>query len=346
MQSNPLISIIIPIYNTERYIHRCIDSILAQRYSNFELILVDDGSTDGVGVVCDDYAQNDDRIRVFHKDNGGVSSARNLGIDNAHGDWIAFVDSDDFVKENWLFDYVREIDKNPRVGLVYQGIIRLIDGVESIKDSVEDRVFVEDEFVAAYIYLDRTANNFGHTCSKIYRADVFNQSNLRFNQRLSFCEDLEFTFRFMQKIDRIATINSYNYVYAFDRDVSLGRINHSYEVLDRLANIVNKQLSILDARTEEVCEELFDSVYNFRFRALKSLYKPSVNSTAVERRNIIKKYYTTYYGDLNRIDLSIGNEELIVKVLALRNARIIDWIYRTVFTLKSKLDKISSKKDK
>ena len=115
-----MISIIVPIYNTEKYIQRCIDSILAQTYTDFELLLINDGSTDNSGAKCDEYATKDLRIRVFHKENGGVSSARNLGLDNAKGEWITFVDSDDYIFENYLQNYANNINDN--VDLICQGI--------------------------------------------------------------------------------------------------------------------------------------------------------------------------------------------------------------------------------
>lgn len=96
------ISVIVPVYNTEKYLHRCIDSILAQTFTDFELLLIDDGSKDNSGAICDEYAAKDSRVRVFHKENGGVSSARNMGLDNAQGEWITFVDSDDVLYESAL----------------------------------------------------------------------------------------------------------------------------------------------------------------------------------------------------------------------------------------------------
>lgn len=98
----PKISVIVPVFNAEKYLHQCIDSILLQSYTDFELLLIDDGSTDKSGEICDEYASKDDRVRVFHKENGGVSSARNLGLDNARGEWVTFVDSDDYLLDNAL----------------------------------------------------------------------------------------------------------------------------------------------------------------------------------------------------------------------------------------------------
>ena len=100
-----MISIIVPIYNAEQYLHRCIDSILHQNYTDFELLLIDDGSKDASGAICDEYAAKDTRVRVFHKENGGVSSARNLGLDNAQGEYITFCDADDYVDQEWLAAY-------------------------------------------------------------------------------------------------------------------------------------------------------------------------------------------------------------------------------------------------
>lgn len=107
-----MISVIVPVYNVEPYLRQCIDSILAQTYTDFELILVDDGSTDNCGAICDECAKHDDRIRVIHQENGGVSAARNTGIDAARGDYIAFVDSDDVVSSLYLRTLFRLIDEN------------------------------------------------------------------------------------------------------------------------------------------------------------------------------------------------------------------------------------------
>lgn len=102
MKNNPKISIIVPVYNVEQYLPRCIDSILNQSFVDFELLLIDDGSKDKSGKICDEYANKDDRIRVFHKENGGVSSARNVGLENARGEWLSFIDGDDEITEGYF----------------------------------------------------------------------------------------------------------------------------------------------------------------------------------------------------------------------------------------------------
>ena len=97
---DPLVSIIVPVYNAEKTLNKCVDSILNQTFQDWELLLIDDGSTDRSGELCDEYANKDSRVRVFHKINEGVSSARNVGLDNAKGQWITFVDADDWIDKN------------------------------------------------------------------------------------------------------------------------------------------------------------------------------------------------------------------------------------------------------
>ena len=116
--SDSLISVIVPVYNSEQTLHRCIDSILGQTYRNFELLLINDGSKDRSGEICDEYARKDNRVKVFHKENGGVSSARNVGLDNARGEWITFCDSDDHVSKEWLSNM---LDNDTGCDLVVQG---------------------------------------------------------------------------------------------------------------------------------------------------------------------------------------------------------------------------------
>lgn len=337
MQSKPLISIIVPVYNVERYIHRCIDSILAQTYCNFELLLIDDGTLDRSGDICDEYAVKESRIRVFHQANGGVSSARNIGLDRAVGDWIAFADSDDWVKKEWLSEYVLEIEKGEKVDLIFQGFIISKNGVESVEQIIERRFFASQDFIMAYMYLDRELGLFGYTWSKIYRAEIFHQYNLKFNEAISFGEDLELALDFMAKIDGLSVIDRFNYVYSFDCETTLSRRYHSYVDLTNLSNMLNDHLVTLEMRGDHECSEVFDSVAHYRFRALKSLYRPLRIKSSLERRNIIDTYSKCYYEQLSKANVYRGNERLIVRVLGLKYARLIDFIYSTMFWILSKV---------
>ena len=113
---NPLVTIIIPVYNVEKYLPKCLDSIINQTYNHLEIIIVDDGSKDSSGLICDEYALKDQRIKVLHKKNGGLSSARNAGLDIAKGDYIMFVDSDDYVESHYCEVPLKHaLEKNVRI---------------------------------------------------------------------------------------------------------------------------------------------------------------------------------------------------------------------------------------
>lgn len=134
---NPKISVIVPVYNVEKYLRRCVDSILAQTFTDFELLLIDDGSKDKSGEICDEYAKTDNRVKVFHKENGGVSSARNLGLDNAKGEWICFCDADDWVLSEWLQAFSLLILGNEDI--IFSGYI-------SIYNEIKNKVFIEKPY--------------------------------------------------------------------------------------------------------------------------------------------------------------------------------------------------------
>ena len=134
-----LISVIVPVYNTEKYLDECIQSILNQSFTDFELLLIDDGSTDRSGAICDQYAAKDERVRVFHTENGGVSSARNVGLDEAKGEWIAFVDSDDWVKSLFLENFIRYVDDVDII--ISYSEIETKNGIHKIEISSEGIVY-------------------------------------------------------------------------------------------------------------------------------------------------------------------------------------------------------------
>ena len=109
---NPLISVVVPVYNVEQYIRECVDSIVSQTYCHLEIVLIDDGSLDNCPVICDEYAKKDSRIKVVHQKNGGLAKARNVGIENSSGEYITFIDSDDYIASNYIEILYRGIIEN------------------------------------------------------------------------------------------------------------------------------------------------------------------------------------------------------------------------------------------
>lgn len=172
---NELISIIIPIYNVEDYLTKCIDSLICQTYKNIEIILIDDGSPDNSGNICDEYAQKDGRIVVIHQSNGGVSSARNIALDICKGEYIMFVDGDDWVEPNFCEEAIRMIHSNG-VDCVSFGYYEYTNGVKSIKKTSRPRHISSEEAIKSIINLDDVIYNM--PWNKISHRKLFD--NVRF----------------------------------------------------------------------------------------------------------------------------------------------------------------------
>lgn len=187
----PKVSVIVPVYKVEKYLPECIESILAQTFTDFELILVDDGSPDNSGKICDDYAARDSRIRVFHKENGGVSSARNLGLDNARGEWIAFVDSDDMVGKKYLEHlWGGSADSpGPEEGSLVVSGLTYFDGkghaIRQLHFPVGNRSVCE-AFRTEELY------RYGYPFAKLFCARELLKANIRFDLEISMAEDMLF----------------------------------------------------------------------------------------------------------------------------------------------------------
>lgn len=200
----PEISVIVPVYNAEKYLSRCINSILAQSFTNFELLLIDDGSTDKSSEICDDYAAKDQRIKVFHKKNGGVSSARNMGLDHAKGKWITFVDSDDCIYAN-IFDIISLHDEDL---LIFNYDIESNGSISCSDDSIflSSSNSFEDILEA---YLDCLI--FKTPWSKFFKRNLI--STLRFNTQITVGVDTLFVLQYLQKCTSLFVSKQKYYVW-------------------------------------------------------------------------------------------------------------------------------------
>ena len=174
-----MISIIVPVYNVEKYLPRCIESILSQIYCNFELILVDDGSNDGSLSVCKHYASRDSRIKVFSKRNGGVSSARNLGLENCHGEWVAFVDSDDYVATNYL-SIMLDATIHRDTDLVISGFTRVDDSAKNIK--LDSYTYANENISIEKLDIEqlKRITHWSVGVSKLFRSSIIKNNGLGF----------------------------------------------------------------------------------------------------------------------------------------------------------------------
>lgn len=230
--NNPKISVIVPVYNAEKYLRRCIDSILAQTFTDFELLLIDDGSMDKSGKICDEYAKKDNRIRIFHKENGGVSSARNIGLDNAYGEWIAFADADDKVYSCWLENFIDEISKKADL---------IITSFTSNYKGAEKNVIVNENIGLENAILTLEAKeSFGYLWCKCFKKNIIKIFDIRFNERFMIWEDALFIYEFVCRIKNIATSSKIGYYYFLPERNKYNRENKfdcCYKILQCLNQI-------------------------------------------------------------------------------------------------------------
>lgn len=209
---NPKISIIVPIYNAEKTLHRCIDSILSQDYTDFELLLIDDGSKDASGKICDIYAENDERIRVIHKENSGVSDSRNMALDEAKGEYLQFLDSDDWITQNATRLLVESAEKN-HCDMVIADFYRVIGERLSHKGSIdEEGVLSKEEF--ANLMMENPADfYYGVLWNKLYKREIIEKYNFRMDSKISWCEDFMFNLEYIRFCERIFVLQVPIYYY-------------------------------------------------------------------------------------------------------------------------------------
>lgn len=216
----PMISIIVPIYNVEQFLHCCIDSILAQTFTDWELLLIDDGSPDKSGEICDEYAKKDSRIRVFHKENGGVSSARNLGLDKAQGEWVTFIDADDYILPDFIKGLYRPIEEGESVDFVHGGCCNVKNGeIVSVNQSYDNYIGDNSGYVFRMFR--------GLTVSKLFSLENVNHSvdgrPLRFDEKMKIAEDMAFTMDYLLSVKRYAFVEEKGYCYRIDNICSATR---------------------------------------------------------------------------------------------------------------------------
>lgn len=216
---NPELSIVVPVYNVEDYIHECIQSILSQTFKDFELILVNDGSTDRSGAICDEHAEKDQRIRVIHKENGGQSSARNRGIDAAKGNYIGFIDSDDWIEpEMYEILYTRLVENDADIsacnmmqyekGETKHLYCHKTDDVSYDRDSAMDELYLNERLTFS-------------PCNKLYKKALF--EGIRFKEGY-ILEDMDFSYRMMHQAGKIYYTGQALYNYRYNEKSTMRKI--------------------------------------------------------------------------------------------------------------------------
>ena len=260
-----LISIIVPVYNVEQYLVQCLDSILAQTYKKLEILLVDDGSTDGSGKICDVYAARDSRITVFHTENHGLSAARNYAIDRAHGEYFAFIDSDDWFEENAIQRVIDAAGASDADIVAFRFFHEYVN--ETFESDGYDKEFtVENTEILKTVTLDKKISE--DVWNKFYRAELFN--NIRYPEGRIF-EDYATTYKLLQKARRLIYIP------------------------DCLIHYRNRKNSLSNIHTMKSLVDYW-IVYRERFESMASLSDEYYKVTLSETINAVSRMWRWYAG--------------------------------------------------
>lgn len=269
----PTVSVIVPVYRAEEYLNRCVDSILAQTFTDFEVILVDDGSPDHCGEICDDYARRDPRVRVFHKENGGVSSARNVGLDHARGEWIAFVDADDWILPHYL---------------------------EAILVEKDTDIIITNEFSIGFIDKQRAIRNLlrrnWHSCpwGKFFRKSLFDPHTFDIPREITNGEDMIMNFRLFNKTsNKIIVLPISDYKYFINKDGASLTFKNNWEYRNFYFDCLCKYVD-WDTNKYEIinfCIESIKYLYaQHRFIDTSGTYTERINSLIIHGTNGTSKY--------------------------------------------------------
>lgn len=264
---NPTVSIIVPVYNAQANLSRCIDSVLRQDYHNFECILVNDGSTDDSAAICDSYAAKDARIRVVHKENSGVSDSRNMAIEQARGVYLQFLDSDDWITPDATGLLVRAAQEY-QCDLVIADFYRVVGERVSHKGDIQDEKLLSREEFAAHMMEKPADFYYGVLWNKLYRRDLIEQYQLRMDTEISWCEDFMFNLEYIRRTKTIYALRVpvYYYVKTKGSLVSQGMsIPNTIKMKKNVFEYYNRFYK--DVFEEEDYEKSRMQVYRFLFDA-------------------------------------------------------------------------------
>ena len=282
--SKPLVSIIIPVYNVELYLSKCIDSILAQSFTDWECILVDDGSKDNSGSICDNYALKDNRIKVIHQNNRGVSIARQVGIDNVCGEYSIHIDPDDWVESNMIEELYNKV-KSDDADMVICDYFKHEGGVQQYinqRPNLLEPIKIIEQMLTTNMY----PQLYGSCCNKLVRCSCFNSSDnlIRFEpEDLSLGEDVVFNCRLlMSTVHRVSYLNKAFYHYEVRSNSLCSTLEKNIGYLIKIQEEIVKDKKILDTLSlkPQHLQILFDKK---EFKEMKDLYPYT-------QQKIIQKY--------------------------------------------------------
>lgn len=317
MNNNYKISIILPVYNVEKYIDKCLYSIINQTYNNLEIILIDDGSPDNSGKICDQYAKNDSRIKVIHQKNSGVSKARNNGLDIATGDFVMFVDPDDWLELNSCEILVNKINQTGSDMIIYNYIKET--NTKSIKNSdftmskipINLNIEIQKKILAPYMKLKKfNITGIGFACNKIIRNEFLKGERFPLEGYKAINEDVLFFNKILNKKIKVFFCNEYLYhyrynltsaTYAYNKDIiSINKIVYD-EIIKYNKDDYEYKQAVYIRMIRNLCRELtlniFNEKNNLNFKEKIALLKSEINSDHIRESitNVKIKYIEGIY---------------------------------------------------
>lgn len=290
-----LVSLIVPIYNVEKYIQRCVESLISLTYQHIEIILVDDGSPDQCPMICDKYEDMDNRIKVIHKENGGLSDARNAGLEASTGDYIMFIDSDDYVEANLIERAMSEVEINKPDVVILGYYSDFVDTEEKLIFSEEigelNGRYIKDHFKEIPLS-KQLIGILGYAWNKLYRTEVIKSNNHKFTKGLSLVEDIVFNGPVLETCNSISFIEDPLVHYMHRPRETLGaKFYDNHFELKRLAMESVKSLLLFWGHQEDEVERMMNII---GFDALKSttrILSQSNNYNGDEKNYYLKKLY-------------------------------------------------------
>lgn len=335
----PNVSIIVPIYNSEEYLEECIASILNQTYKNFELILINDGSTDRSQEICELYKNKDPRVITINKKNEGVSETRNHGIKAARGKYILFVDSDDIVSKDWIEVLYKTISKYEK-NLIISGYC-----TKSKSSSQETKtIFSENELNSIInkkdFFLIYEKHLINSPCNKIYRASILKKYDIKFKKDISLGEDLLFNLEYLKYIDSIILINKplYNCIVRENESLSRKYYKNLFEICNLLHTEIYKAMTNFGTDINIYRKNFYLSYLNYLILVLNNTFNKKCTLNLVEKI----KYNTCIMKSdefrkcIKYSDLS-GFSSKYISILKSKNY-IYMYIYIKLYNIKSKIN--------
>ena len=296
--NEPLISVIVPVYKVEEYLDKCVESIVNQTYKNLEIILVDDGSPDNCPQMCDEWAKKDARIKVIHKENGGVCSARNIGLDTANGEWISFVDADDYVEIEYLKEmyYCAAQYTSDYVCCGYNRVYK--NKSEKINSTGEiNIIYNPKEYIMKLLNVQ---NGYGFVHMKLINKNIIKK--IRFDENLDVGEDALFNIQLCKQLNKVVICNKALYNYRLNTNSVVKKYDKNYvEKYTKSMIEMNNYLNIQYGDDLEISTNSFNYIAyhmmlicvnycfhpqnNKKYKSLKELYSIEIYLKALKKSN-------------------------------------------------------------